>query len=396
MLRILSVCRTLPQPGAPGAGIFVFNRLRAMAGQSDVRVLQPVPTFPLLKPVPAWARAPAREVSGLRIEHAPMFYFPRYGKSLDGYWLSRTVRHWLDSPRSGHRVDLVDAHFGYPDGVGCVRAARSRGLPVFVTIRGLEAERVKLPSVGAQLVRSLNDATGCISVSHSLRQTMIDHGVAGANIEVIPNAVERQIFRPASRAEARATLGLAPDRRTITSVGHQIRGKRHHVLVRAFASLRHSHPDVDLAVVGGADYEPDTPATLRSLVDELGLSDRVRFVGAVAPPTVATWLQASEIFALATAREGCCNAVLEALATGLPVVTTPVGDNPYYVKDELNGLLTPVDDVESMANALSRALARSWDSQAISRGLEVGTWQEVATSVLSTFQRRLVERGMAT
>lgn len=391
MLRILSVCRTLPQPEMPGAGIFVFNRLKAMAEQSDVHILQPVPTFPLLKPVPGWAADASRELDGLTIENAPMFYIPRYGKSLDGYWLSRTVADRLDSREPGQDFDLVDAHFGYPDGVGCVRAAKKRGIPVFVTIRGLEAERVKLPSVGAQLVQSLNDATGCISVSHSLRQTMIDHGVEADNIEVIPNAVDRETFRPAPRERARQILGLDTGRRMITTVGHQIRGKRHDVLIRAFAMLRGSHPDLDLSIVGGADYEPDTPARLRSLVQELGITDRVRFVGAVAPAIVANWLQASDLFALATAREGCCNAVLEALAAGLPVVTTPVGDNPFYVKQDINGLLVPVDDAEALSNALRLALERSWDAQAISRGLAVGTWQQVAAAVITSFQRRLAQ-----
>jgi glycosyltransferase involved in cell wall biosynthesis len=392
MLRILSVCRTLPQPGAPGAGIFVFNRLQAMARQSDLHVLQPVPTFPLLKPVPDWARQPRRVVDGLTIAHAPMFYLPRYGKSLDGFWLHRTVMRRLKDLHAENRVDLVDAHFGYPDGVGCVRAARTLGIPVFVTIRGLEAERVRLRSVGSQLVSALNAATGCISVSHALRQTMIDHGVNGANIEVIPNAVDRVMFQPAPRSAARARLGLSPGRRLIVSVGHLIRGKRHDVLIRALARLVRSHPGLDLAIVGGADYEADTPARLKSLVEELGLGERVRFLGAVPPGTVANWLQAADVFALATAREGCCNAILEALATGVPVVTTPVGDNPYYVKEGINGLLAPVGDTEALSEALHRCLELPWHADAISRSLAVGTWNQVASSVLTAFQGRLGAR----
>lgn len=372
----------------------MLNRLQAMARQSEVHVLQPIPTFPLLQRIPPWASVPRREVAGMQIEHEPMFYIPRFAKSLDGYWLSRAVRRRIQSLNGERPVDLIDAHFGYPDGVGCVRAATRFGIPVFVTIRGFEAERVRLRGVGAQLVNALNTATGCISVSHSLRQTMIDHGVQASQIDVIPNAVDRTLFQPASREAARARLGLAPGRRTIASVGHLIRGKRHDVLIRAYAQLKRSHPEVDLAIIGGTDYEADTPHRLKAMVQEAGLADSVRFVGAVAPAEVATWLQASEVFALATAREGCCNAVLEALATGLPVVTTPVGDNPYYVTADVSGLLAPVDDVDGLGHALRRALDRKWPSEDISRNLAVGTWQDVATAVLANFNRRLADRRM--
>ena len=367
-----------------------------MAQQSEVHVLQPIPVFPLLKRLPEWAGEPRQEGKFLQIESEPMFYIPRYAKALDGFWLSRAVQRRLGILHAKHPVDLVDAHFGYPDGVGCVRAARHFGIPVFVTIRGFEADRVRLRSVGAQLVHALNSATGCISVSHSLRQTMIDHGVLASKIDVIPNAVDRSLFQPAARVAARARLALAAGRRTIASVGHLVRGKRHDVLIRAFAQLRQSHPDVDLAIIGGTDYEADTPSRLRSLVQELGLTESVRFVGAVPPPVVATWLQASEVFALATAREGCCNSVLEALATGLPVVTTPVGDNPYYVTAGDNGLFARVDDVDDFARALSQALDRKWPPEEISRGLAVGTWQQVATAVLDNFRHRLVDHRMET
>ena len=392
MLRILSVCRTLPEPQAPGAGIFVFNRLKAMSAYASVRVMQPVPHFPAVRPLPTWALAGSRDWEGVRIHHEPMFYVPGVAKTLDGFWLSRSVRRHLSRDPSS-TCDLVDAHFGYPDGVGCVRAAQQRNIPVFVTIRGLEADRMREPRIGGQIIDSLNAATGCISVSHSLRKVMIDHGVAGERIAVIPNAVDRTIFHPGDRREARHQLGLETDRRMVLSVGYLIRRKRHDVLLRAFALLADTNPDVDLVIVGDEGHEPDTPAQLRALVRSLGILDRVRFVGGVAPSIVATWMRAADVFGLATAREGCCNAVLESLATGLPVVTTPVGDNPYYVHAGCNGIVSPVDDAPALAGALESALATSWDSAAISSGLDVGTWNNVAERVLGEFSRRLAIGG---
>jgi glycosyltransferase involved in cell wall biosynthesis len=105
---------------------------------------------------------------------------------------------------------------------------------------------------------------------------------------------------------------------------------------------------------------------------------------------VAVWLRAADLFVLPTAREGCCNAILEALASGLPVVTTPVGDNARFVVDGTNGLIVPVDDVAGFAEAMVRGLAQlAWDPLQISRNLQVGQWDSVARQVVTFFEEQL-------
>jgi glycosyltransferase involved in cell wall biosynthesis len=105
---------------------------------------------------------------------------------------------------------------------------------------------------------------------------------------------------------------------------------------------------------------------------------------------VAKWLQAADVFALATAREGCCNAVLEALAVGIPVVTTAAGDNSQFVRAGENGAIVPVDDVQATTDALKQCLGQKWNSTAISRTLveQVGTWNEVAKRVIGFMRDR--------
>jgi glycosyltransferase involved in cell wall biosynthesis len=109
-------------------------------------------------------------------------------------------------------------------------------------------------------------------------------------------------------------------------------------------------------------------------------------------------LRVAAVFALGTAREGCCNAVLEALGVGVPVVTTPVGDNAHFVKDGANGFLVPVDDPAAMAEALAAVFARdSWERERISAELAVGTWQKIARDVLDFFAERIgdIPHGVA-
>ncbi|HJY37755.1 MAG TPA: glycosyltransferase, partial [Steroidobacteraceae bacterium] len=240
-----------------------------MAQQADVRVLQPVPTFPLLRPLPAWARAPAHTHHGVKIEHARMFYVPGLFKSLDSRWLARSIQRAVSQARSRGALDLLDAHFGYPDGVGCVRVGQRLGVPVFVTLRGLEVDILQAPALRSQLLDALHAAAGCISVSHSLKDLMVSHGIAAAKIAVIPNAIDSDAFRPGDRAAARSRLGLSADRPLIVSVGNLLRVKRHDVLIRAVHELRARHPDVQLAIIGAATHEPETPQALRDLCRQL-------------------------------------------------------------------------------------------------------------------------------
>ena len=388
-MRVLSVCHFLPQPDRPSAGGFVLARLAAMAQLADLRILQPVPHFPLLRPLPRWARTASHDAAGSRIDHAPMFYLPGALKSLDGRWLERAVMRALPRLGGPDAFDVLDAHFGYPEGVGCVRVGRRLGRPAFVTVRGLETAVVDDPDTGPQLIAGLNSAAGIVSVSHALRDLLVSRGVAASRFTVIPNAVDRSLFRPYPQHDARRDLGLGDASPLVVSVGNLIELKRHHVLIDAFAGLRASWPRAILAVIGGGEAEPAYEARLRSQVVAAGLGTSVRFVGRVPAAGVARWLQAADVFALATSREGCCNAILEALATGRPVVTTPVGDNGQYVRDGLNGYVVPVDDREAMAAALHRALARTdWDPDAVSRSLAVGDWPSVARAVLAFFEER--------
>ena len=392
--HIASVCRALPTPDDPAGGIFVLRRVEAMARRTRVSVLQPIPYFPALRPLPSWARNETHKAGEVEVQHAPMLYVPKVLKSLDGYWLYRAVLQKLAHLKRAGGLGIVDSHFGYPDGVGCVRAARQLGLPVFITIRGVETDNLRVPGVRDQVRRALSLAEGCIAVSHSLKRLAIDTGVPPDNIAVIHNAIDRDVFRPMDRLSARRRLGLLPDAPIIVSVGNLLSVKGHHTLVAAFAQLCHRKPGAHLVIVGGKMHEPAYPEHLKARIRALGVESAVMLAGKLEPSLVADWLAASDVFALASEREGCCNAILEALACGVPVVATPAGDNDWFVKDNLNGYLVPIGDSGAMAHALSSALDRQdWDRNRISSSLQVGDWEAVALQILEFMQERTGLKG---
>jgi len=387
-LKVLSVCRSLPTPEDPSSGVFVFNRLAAMRRYADVEILQPVPHFPLVKSLPAWARGP-RQIGNVPVTATPMFYVPKFLKSLDAMWLRRSIEGVVQALYRRGALDLIDAHFGYPEGAACVQIAHRLGIPSFITVRGFENEYLRISGIGDQLVTALRSAAACVCVSHSLRELILRHGVAPDRVTVIHNAIDRDLFRPGDRTAARAAVGVPAGVPLVVSVGHLVTRKRHHVLIEAFARLKRRHPEARLAIVGAVTFEPDYPEHLGRLAGELSVSDSVQFVGNLRQMQVVQWLRAADAFALGTEREGCCNALLEALACGVPVVTTPAGDNAWFVKEGVNGYIVPVDDAEAMEAALAKVLARAdWDRARISRDLHVGTWDDVGREVVDFFAAR--------
>lgn len=387
-MKIASVCTLYPTRTKPHAGVFVQRRLEALARLAEVRLLKPVPWFPLLRRPRRFESAAGAALSP-RVLVRPMFYIPGVLKGLDGRWLRRAVLPVLRQWREEQGVELIDAHFGYPEGVGCVQAAGRLGLPVFVTLRGSEASYLRDAWIGPQLVAALRACTGIVAVSHSLKQAVESAGVDAAKVRVIPNAVDDTVFHPSDRDLARGRLKLPANKQVIISVGQLVHRKGHHTLLKAFALLRRKRPRVELVIVGGRSYERSYPSFVETLARDLGVADAVRLVGALPPGDVARWLQAADVFALATQREGCCNAVLEALACGLPVVTTEAGDNAVYVDSPRNGLIAAMEDPEAFADALEIVMGNVWDADAIARRVTGKGWHDVAESVLGFFEERL-------
>ena len=138
--------------------------------------------------------------------------------------------------------------------------------------------------------------------------------------------------------------------------------KNHSLLLQAFASVSRQLPDALLLLVGPPDrLNPDYAESLRRLAQELGVESCVRFLGSRAD--VPDILRASDVFVLSSDYEGNPLSVLEAMATGLPVVSTAVGGVPELVQHGATGLLVPAGDARALAEAITQ-LGRDADQRA--------------------------------
>ncbi|MGH7396396.1 MAG: glycosyltransferase [Candidatus Rokuibacteriota bacterium] len=387
-MRILVLSSVFPNAAQPTFGVFVRARVAEMARSSEVVVVAPVPWFPLNRLLRGRARSEvrAREQQGALTVHHPRFLsFPGLFKCLDGlfYFLSILPHVWR--LRRSFAFDLIDAHFTYPTGMAACLLGKVFRCPVSVTLRGtlvpLSRYRLRRP----QLAWTLRRADRILSVSESLAELAVRLGAPAGRIRVIPNGVDTATFAPGPRAEARAALDLPPTRPVLLSVGILSVRKGHQRVLAALPEVLRHCPDLLYVVVGGPSTEGDTGPLLRRTVEELGLADHVRLVGARPPQEVARWLAASDVFCLATSNEGRPNAVMEALACGVPVVTTRVGGNAEIIDEGRNGLLVPLDEPAALTRALITAFQTDWNREAIAGPWQARSWDRTAAEVLREF-----------
>jgi glycosyltransferase involved in cell wall biosynthesis len=399
-MRILSIASVFPSPAFPNHGLFVYERLRHMARRAEVRVVVPVPVLPRAlagrRGAPERPPAPA----GLDVRHVPFVYVPRFLKATDGFALAASIARAVLRARRERDFDLIDAHFGYPEGFAATLLGRIFARPVAITLRGTEPGHARERGRGWALAHALRRAAGIVAVSGRLRDLAIALGARPARISVVPNGVNPALFHAIDPAHARRELGIGADllpagARLIVSVGHLSPRKGFEGLVAAVARLLARGVDLRLAIVGGPGLEGDSRDSIAAAVRAAGLDGRVLLPGAAPPARVALWHAASDLSVLASLHEGCPNVVLEALACGAPVVATDVGNVRDLVAAE-DGIVVPPASVLDLADGIGGALERPWDRRAIAARAARRTWENVAAETLDALEaaraRWLAER----
>ncbi|MDE2566280.1 MAG: glycosyltransferase, partial [Burkholderiales bacterium] len=225
-----------------------------------------------------------------------------------------------------------------------------------------------------------------IAVSQSLRALALGLGVAPERTQVVGNGVDLQRFQPLPRAQARQALGLPPDAPVLVGVGGLVERKGFHRVIALLPALRERCPGLRYLIVGGPGPEGDLEAELRRQVAALGLADAVHFLGPLPPDRVREPLSAADVFVLATRNEGWANVFLEAMACGLPVVTTDVGGNAEVVCRPELGTVVPFGDAARLQDAIAQALSKPWDAAAIRHHAEANTWDGRVEELVALFR----------
>jgi glycosyltransferase involved in cell wall biosynthesis len=312
------------------------------------------------------------------VRHPRFFVIPKIFKLSDGLLMAASCLAAVRRLRHTFPFDLIDAHWAYPDGVAAALLARYLRVPMALTVRGDDINILPHQFWHRQCIRwALARAARVIALSAELRQGAIALGVPPANVAVIPNGIDPQRFHPVDRHAARDRLGLPQQERMVLSVGRLHLSKGYPVLVEALARLQEKFPDLCVVIVGAADPEANAQPLIQAVAAQYGVSQRVHLVGAQPPTTLVDWYSAADVFCLPTFREGSANVLLEALACGLPCVTTPVGGNAEVISTPEVGRLVPAE-AQAVAEAIAQCLSRTWDRARLAAHIHSRTWTAVA------------------
>lgn len=376
-----------PNKVQPNFGIFVLQRLQALAKLCPLEVVSPIPYCPVvgvLKRYQYRAKVPPEDsFEGLKVVYQRFFSIPMLFKPLDAVFLLFSLYVYCRRLQKDFDFDLIDAHLAYPDGFAAVIMGKLLNKPVTVTLRGHDI--FALPSHPVrkkQVIYTLKKAQHIYSVAQALKDGAVELGIDPDKITVVPNGVNTKKFYPVSKTDARRELNLPLDKKIVLGVGHLVVRKGFQYIIRALACLRDKGTeDVLLVIAGAAGIEGDFSAQLRELIDGLQLSTQVKFVGAQPHDKLYLWYNAADVFCLASDQEGYPNVLLEALACGTPVVASGVWGNPELINSGDCGILVNQQNIVELADGLEKALNKKWDTAKIIKRVEEQSWEQVVRMI---------------
>jgi glycosyltransferase involved in cell wall biosynthesis len=251
------------------------------------------------------------------------------------------------------RATVMHGHWVVPGGV--IAATARPALPLVVSLHGSDVFVAERTAMAGGLARRVFDRAGAVTAcSEDLGRRAVALGAAADRLEVVPYGVDVSRFKPQAeaRAAARARLGLPPDTPLLFTAGRLVRKKGFEYLIDALP-LIDSTAAVHLAIGG----EGDLAEELRTRA--AGAAGRIHFLGNLRQDEVGAWFAAADLAVVPSVRDdsgnvdGLPNTVLEALASGTPLVATAAGGIGSVIEDGRSGVIVPERDPRALAQALT-------------------------------------------
>ncbi len=243
--------------------------------------------------------------------------------------------------------DIVHVQWPIPNGLGALFLKKLYGIPYINTIHGEETYLSKRYHTVFALKWIVNNARKTITNSSATRKSCLELGLNGDNIEIIPFGVDTNFFRPLNLPKERSEF-------QILSVGYLIERKGFEYLIRAMKEVLKKHRNARLKIVGSGPLE----SKLKNIIKELGLEDEVEIIKNVSDKELLHLYNSSHLFVLPSITdshgntEGLGVVLLEAMASGLPVIGSDVGGIPDIVENNVTGILVPEKEVLELTSAI--------------------------------------------
>ncbi|MCG3197820.1 MAG: glycosyltransferase family 4 protein [Candidatus Omnitrophica bacterium] len=243
--------------------------------------------------------------------------------------------------------DVLHCHSAYPHGYVSATFSHLTGVPVIVTPHGptdiMREERLRRnPKIEARLAKGLRASAGITAISRDIRDEILSvGGIPEEKVRIIPNGV--------TLAEYEGVAGFDLGFPYILAMGRMVPQKGFDHLIRAFGMVVREEPELRLLFAGEGVYRRE----YEKQVAALNLQDRIRFLGLVQGPQKISFMKGAEFFVCPSRFEPFGIVVLEAMASGVPVVANRVGGIVDIVEDGVHGKLVDPTSTEELAAAIT-------------------------------------------
>ncbi len=384
-MRILYFSYAYPNAAAPNLGSFNRSLLAALAQEHDVRVVAPISFVESLR---CRIRGPSpfdpaySAIPGVTANYLPFYYPPKLFRERYGDFLWWSVQKRLAQVIQEFRPDVILSYWAHPDGDVAVRAGRKFGIPVVTMVGGSDV--LLLARQGRRrdaILNVLRQADAVVAVGQHLADTLIQDGLPSDRLHVVRRGVDRSVFCPGDRLEARRDLGLKLQRFTMVTVGRLVPVKGHTHLIRACAELHREGRSLACYVLGNGPLEDSLSREIRSF----GLEGTIHLQGSQPQAELAKWYRAADVTVLPSLSEGVPNVLLESIACGTPFIASDVGGIPE-IADARFDTLIPKDDPSALAEAIRRRMASTTNDEAsCPRRFASGSWQDSSKDLCRVF-----------
>jgi glycosyltransferase involved in cell wall biosynthesis len=360
---ILVITNLYPVPWAPNRSSFNKQQFDFIAAERHVKIV-------VLLPLNEWLKHKKKCIPSDNLKYCPYFYIPKLGRRLVPWFQSLSLMCLLPWMKK-QNANTLYASWGFPDAVATSIINKWLNLPLFIKVHGTDVnENTKYPARRALMLKWLSKAENIFCASQALADSLAATGISEKKLSVNYNGVNTEIFYPKEKDK---------ESTNIVFVGNLIPTKGINELLSAFIGLQKKMPEVVLDIIG----EGPLKVTIENKVKELGLNIKVH--GSLTLVDVAHKIRTSSLLVLPSYREGVPNVLLEAFASGIPVVATKVGGIPEVVNDNV-GILVEAKNTDALQEAIYIALNKSWNKTDITEHAKEFDWNRNVKFVLKSME----------
>lgn len=388
MLRVLTITTMFPDAVRPNRAPFIERQSRELGTVRGIEVRVIAPLLTGLLPLTfrrgyRWMRSipHADGWKGLRV-YRPKVPIAPHLAGMKPYLVAARLIPLLLSLRRSFAFDVIGAETFWPDGPTAMLLSRFLGVPYLVKGRGDDILVTSSHNIARrQMLSAANHAGRILAVSAALRDRMATLGMPRHKIRVHHNGVDKNLFRPADRDEAKAKLNLHGP--VLLCVGSLTERKQQRLIIDALQYI----PEATLVLAGTGPERP----RLEQQAQDLGLASRVRLLGVVPHEELPAVYAAADLTVLPTKREGLANAWLESLACGRPVVTADAEGAREVIRTPNAGRIVARSPT-AIAAAIHDLLADPPDPICVSAAVEAFSWEKSAGELAKHYRDLALNR----